>query len=161
MDQGGKPFDEARAWEPVHVEHEWYDGPVAGLADVHGKAHYFRRVNDYNRHAGTDDHYDVWPATPEAVQLELENWRRFAAWNERFEAGESTVETHPGQGGIDVRYDEIEHLLSPHRQSPPDPTKRLTATWRSLDGPRYPSAGPLYLVQWSSIDRTPIEPGSP
>jgi hypothetical protein len=137
-------------WEPVHVEIDWYDGLMAGLADVHGSVHYFNRLGD----DGTDDYY-VWPAASEAVDLELENWQRFAAWNERYEAGLVTTDSHPGHGGLDARYDEVEGLLTTYRTVPESPV-HLTATWKPLDGAgypvsrsRYPAKGPLYFVRWT------------
>ena len=68
----GKSLDEAADWEPVHVKHDRYDGPVFGLADVRGRAHYFRRINDHNQHDGTDDEYHVWPAAVDVVLFEVQ-----------------------------------------------------------------------------------------
>jgi hypothetical protein len=150
-----EPLDDAAGWETVHVEHDWYDGPVSGVADVNGHAHYFRRVNDDSQHEGTDEFY-VWPAAADAVLLELQNWLRFVAWNERYEAGQATVATHPGVGGVDERYDTVECLLTRHRALP-DSARRLSATWKALDGPRYHAAWPLYLVRWTSAAGTASE----
>ncbi|MEU5881487.1 hypothetical protein [Spirillospora sp. NPDC047279] len=38
----------------------------------------------------------------------------------RHVAGEAGVDSHPGHGGIDGRYDELTSLLTPHRRAPAD-----------------------------------------
>lgn len=132
-------------FERVYCESEWYDGPRAGLADIDGKPHYFEN-HDYD-HTGEADEYQVWPASEAAVTLERERWAIFARWNERHEAGEVGPETHPGHGGIDSRYDELELLLAPHRR-PPNDARRLTGELRFAAGTRYRAEGLDYWIRW-------------
>jgi hypothetical protein len=80
--------------------------------------------------------------------LEREHWEQFVRWNERYEAGAAGVDSHPGQGGINTRYDELTALLAQHRQPPAD-TRRLLAEWRFDDGDRYRLDGLDYWVKWS------------
>ncbi|MFI0487187.1 hypothetical protein [Actinomadura sp. 9N215] len=134
----------AIGYERVHVESDWYDGPRGGVADIAGAAHYFRAVHDY----GENDEFYVWPASPDALTMEREQWAIFVAWNDRYEARTTSVERHPGQGGIDARYDELEELLAPHRIVPAD-ARRMQAEWRGTDQPqRYHLDGPAYLGRW-------------
>ncbi|HZB31179.1 MAG TPA: hypothetical protein VE465_13530 [Streptosporangiaceae bacterium] len=135
-------------FERVHVEHEWYDGPRAGLADVGGVVHYFQAVPDSYRSEEFDDKFLVWPAGAGAFALEREQWAIFVAWNSRYEAGMASVDSHPGTGGVDPRYDELESLLAAHRVVPGD-AMPLVAEWRPVDRQeRYHVAGPDYLVKW-------------
>ncbi|WP_395292266.1 hypothetical protein ACF9IK_00610 [Kitasatospora hibisci] len=132
-------------FERVHAESEWHDGPRAGLADVHGMPHYFQGHN-YD-HADEADEYLVWPASEAAVVLEREQWAIFVRWNERYQAGTVGPESHPGQGGIDARYDELALLLKPHRQVPDD-VRRLVGELRFDAGARYRIDGLDYWFRW-------------
>lgn len=128
----------ADGFERVHVESEWYDGPRAGVADVGGEPHYFH---------GTDEEFEVWPASPDALAMEREQWAIFVRWNQRYEAGTAATDSHPGHGGIDARYDELEGLLGPHRQAPAG-ARRLTAEMRFDNGDRYRADGLDYWFRW-------------
>lgn len=135
-------------FEHVHVELDWYDGPRGGIANVQGAAHYFKAVNAYNKHGGSDDDYLVWPAEAEIVAWEREQWAIFVAWWDRSRAGSASVADHPHGGGVDARYDELEILLAPYRVVPDD-ARRLTAEWQSPHDHRgYDRDGPGYLVRW-------------
>jgi hypothetical protein len=131
----------------VYVELDWYDGPRDGLVDIDDVAHYFQCYDvDFSR---APDEYFVWPASEAPVALEREQWEIFARWNQRYEAGTAGVESHPGHGGIDARYDELTALLAPHRQKPAD-ARRLVAEWRFDGGDRYRVDGVDYWVRWTS-----------
>ncbi|GAB3147234.1 hypothetical protein GCM10027290_30210 [Micromonospora sonneratiae] len=135
-------------FEPVHVELDWYDGPQAGLADVDGVVHYFHTVHYAVGDSEPDDDYYVWPASDVAVAWEREQWAIFVDWNARYEAGTTEVESHPGHGGVDSRYDELTELLAPCRMIP-DGARRLTAEWQWLSGStRYHIEGVDYRVNW-------------
>lgn len=142
-------WDEAQliadGFERVYVELEWYSGPRAGLADVDGKPHYFQG-NDWHEAAEIDE-YSVWPASDAAVELEREQWTIFARWNERHEAEVVGLETHPGRGRVDPRYDELALLLAPYRQAPDD-ARRLVGQVRFDAGARYRVEGLDYWFRW-------------
>ncbi|MEU6237602.1 hypothetical protein [Kitasatospora sp. NPDC047058] len=135
----------ADGFERVYAESEWYDGPREGLADIDGQPHYFHGY-DYDR-ADEADEYSVWPASGAAAELEREQWAIFVRWNERYEAGLAEPESHPAEGGIDARYDELEQLLAPHRQVPAD-ARRLVGELRFDSGARYRADGLDYWFQW-------------
>ncbi len=137
-------------FEHVHIELDWYDGPRSGLADVDGIPHYFQAVHDYGRPDEPDGEYLVWPANSTALALEREQWAIFVDWNTRYETGTATVDSHPGHGGINARYDQLTALLAPHRAVPPR-ARRLAAEWRWQPNnrtTRYHLDGPDYLVRW-------------
>ncbi|WP_327159381.1 hypothetical protein OG988_18975 [Streptomyces zaomyceticus] len=135
----------ADGFERVYVELEWYSGPRAGLGDVDGRPHYFQG-DDWDD-ADEADEYRVWPASDAAVELEREQWAIFARWNECHEAGTVELETHPGQGGIDARYDELALLLAPYRQARDD-ARRLVGEVRFDAGARYRVEGLDYWFRW-------------
>ncbi|MEU4712901.1 hypothetical protein AB0F73_04450 [Micromonospora purpureochromogenes] len=137
-------------FEPVYVELDWYDGPRGGLADIGGVPHYFRALNDYARPGDPDDEHFVWPAGQTALAWECEQWAIFVEWNARYEAGTATPDSHPGHGGVNIRYDELTRLLQPHRMMPTY-ARRMKVEWRwdpSPTRPRYHTNGPGYRASW-------------
>ncbi|MEU4101761.1 hypothetical protein AB0F16_14370 [Streptomyces tanashiensis] len=56
--------------------------------------------------------------------------------------------SHPGSGGIDVRYDELDLLLAPYRQTP-DGARRLLGEVRFDAGDRYRPDGVDDWFRWS------------
>ncbi|MFI7316976.1 hypothetical protein [Streptomyces venezuelae] len=134
----------ADGFERVYTESEWYGEPWAGLADIDGKPHHFEI--DHSRQG---DEYRVWPASEAVAELEREQWAIYARWYERREAGEVGQESHPGHGGVDARYDELDLLLAPHRLAP-DGARRLRCELRFVAGVdvRYRVEGPDYWLRW-------------
>ncbi|MFD8008631.1 hypothetical protein [Streptomyces mirabilis] len=141
-------------FERVYVELEWYDGPREGIADVNGVPHYFQS-HDYD-HLDDADEYRVWPASEDALALEREQWSIFARWDERHKAGAVGPDSHPGHGGIDVRYDELTALLVQHRQAPGE-VRQLLAQWRFVSGARYRIDGVDYRVKWSPVGEAAVD----
>ncbi|MEU3616314.1 hypothetical protein ABZ725_28915 [Streptomyces sp. NPDC006872] len=112
---------------PVYVEPEWYDGPRGGLAGIDGVAHQFQ-CDDVDPSRAPDEYF-VWPACETLVELYRETGV-FA--HQRHEAGTADVESHPGNGGIDAWYDELEVLLAPQRQVPVDAQRSVARDERTL-----------------------------
>ncbi|MCX4816712.1 hypothetical protein OG601_47865 [Streptomyces sp. NBC_01239] len=133
----------ADGFERVYVESDWNGEPLAGLADIDGKPHHFE-IQRYD-----PSEYQVWPASEAVAELEREQWAIYARWYGRSQAGEVGHESHPGHGGIDARYDELELLLAPHRLVP-DGARRLVCELRFVAGVdvRYRVEGPDYWLRW-------------
>jgi hypothetical protein len=136
-------------FEQVYVELERYSGPLSGIADVGGVPHYFHAVDP----ARAEDQYYVWPIAPEVLGLERECWAIFVRWNEQYEQGEVGPESHPGVGGIDSRYDELEARLKPCREVPADARLLVGQTEFLIDDelPRYGVEGCDYAIRWQPI----------
>lgn len=137
--------------EHVFVENEWYDGPRAGIANVNGQPHRF--VSQWDEH---EDEYLrtflVWPVGAEELALEEEQWRIFINWNDQYEAGAASTNTHPGNSGTNSRWDELSRLLAPLRASPPEHAYKARADMVSLDRERrYDASGPSYQMSWSLL----------
>ena len=129
--------------EHVYIENEWYDGPVAGVADIGGQPHRFMLIHDKTSATG-DAIYQVWRIDAAELALEQEQWALFVQWHERYEAGLADTSSHPGHGGIDARWDELQTALADARQA--------TATLERLDdSPRYSISGPDYQMCWTLI----------
>jgi hypothetical protein len=134
-------------FERVYVELEWYDGLREGVADVDGAPHYLRYAHEYD--PITETVFKVWPVPAEAFAWEREQWAIYVAWNDRQRAGEVDVLAHPGLGGIDARYDELQSLLEPFRQCPED-AGILRAEFSFDAGERYRADGLDCWVRWES-----------
>ncbi|MGW4533082.1 hypothetical protein ACWEOI_19245 [Nocardia sp. NPDC004340] len=149
----GNEWDEAvliaDGFERVHVESARCDWPREGLADIDGQPHYFEGW----KFARVDDGYEfnVWPAIEEAVTWELERWEIFVRWDRRYVAGEIGVDTHPGHGGIDARYDELTELLTPYRQVPAN-ARKLMAEMRFEKADRYRIGGTDMWFRWHPVE---------
>lgn len=136
-------------FERVYVELDRYDGPRAGIADVHGVPHRFLSNFDESE-AEPSGTFIVFPIDSEMLALELEQWRIFVSWNRRYEASEENLSSHPGTGGVDARWDELETLLTESRQRIPSDARSAGAVFSLLDrGERYAEAGPDYRVCWT------------
>ncbi len=69
--------------ESVLTVHDYYDGPVLGLAQFEGAPHIYARLFDSAAEEWTDA-YQLQPIAPDDLTLVLEDWsiwcRFFAAW---------------------------------------------------------------------------------
>lgn len=95
-----------------HVYMVWdiYDGVRSGIADFNGKPHHFKSRFDDE----ADDYsevFDLKRVDEETLRLALEQWAIYRKWEADYHSGKVPLDTHPGHGGIDKRYDELELLL--------------------------------------------------
>jgi hypothetical protein len=137
--------------ERVYVENDWYDGPRAGIADINGMPHRFKSLSDEeeDEDLGT---YMVWPVDKNVLDLEIEQWRIFVEWNTLYESGKAETDSHPGHGGRNARWDEIEALLKRSRSDVPASAKRARAQFSRIDREvRYAPSGPDYALRWSIL----------
>lgn len=133
--------------ERVYVENEWYDGPRAGVADIGGMPHRFISPFIETR----DDEPDiflVWPVNQIELDLELEQWAIYVEWNTRREAGETGDDSHPGHGGINARWDEIQILLHSARTEVPPTARRALAQTTYIGRARRYGAELNYQLSW-------------
>ena len=135
----------------VYVENEWYNGPRAGVADINGVPHRFRSLFDE-----TEDEYFgtfmIWPVNKQVLDLEIEQWSIFVDWNTLYEAGQADTDSHPGNGGCNASWDEIESLHTQSRCDVPISAKRARAELVNIDrAARYAPSGPCYMMSWSLL----------
>lgn len=134
--------------EKVYVANDWYDGPRAGVADIKGLLHRFKSLFDEkdDEYLGT---FMIWPIDEESLNLEIEQWCIFVNWNFLYESGEADVESHPGNGGINRRWDEIEMLLKKSRSEIPADAQKAVAEIEDIKREnRYEFDGPKYMMCW-------------
>ena len=137
--------------ERVYVENDWYDGPRAGIADINGIPHRFKSL-DYEVEDEDLGTFMVWPVDKNVLDLEIEQWRIFVEWNTSYESGQADTDSHPGHGGRNARWDEIEALLKQSRAYVPESAKRARAQFSRIDREvRYAPSGPDYALRWSIL----------
>ena len=137
--------------EQVFVELEWYDGPRAGIANVNGVAHRFTSNFDENEDEYTGT-FNVWPINEPDFAREIEQWRIFVDWNKQYELGTTDTSTHPGVGGINARWDELDAMLENSRTSIPSSVRVAKAIISPLEEQsRYEYSGPDYMLMWQFL----------
>lgn len=103
-------YDANMKYERVHAVWDYCDGIRTGIADLDGAPHYF--VSQFDEAA---DDYSEWfrlyPVDTEFMERAMRNWAIWQAWERRFHRGEAKLETHPGNGGINLEYDELKFWL--------------------------------------------------
>jgi hypothetical protein len=96
------------AYETVYTITDWYDGARAGVADCGGKPHFYQCKHDY----GPDEEYVLSPLSDELFQLALEDWAIWLRWEDAFDAGQTSIETHPALPEDETGHAEISDLLT-------------------------------------------------
>lgn len=137
--------------ERVYVENEWYDGPRAGIADINGTPHRFKSLFDEqeDEYLGT---FMVWPIDRRVLDLEIEQWCIFVEWNVLYDVGQADTDSHPGHGGRNARWDEIEAFLKQSRSDVPAWARQARAQLNRIDREvRYAASGPDYRMSWSIL----------
>ena len=129
-----------------------YDGPRTGIAEYRGNPHYFFCGWD----PAADDYsniFDLSPIDEPTLKLALEQWTIWRSWESDYHAGRVAQDTHPGFGGINLRYDELDLLLKAAVAALPLPSIQAIPQFNpDLDDSDL-SAGVMrpLLVVWSNV----------
>ena len=144
-------------YERVHSVSDYYDGPRAGVADYGGSPHRYKSEWD----EAADDWGDTFELTPvdaETFLLEIERWHIWRAWERAFHSGRAALESHPGFGGMNARYDELGKLIDSRMVLLKSLDIRPTATFRAPPGQELPGYMMRELeVEWHSPPDTLLE----
>lgn len=97
-------------YEAVFTVSEYYDGPRGGLANFRGIPHIYECVFD-QQHDAYSDSFLLMPVGPEILAAAMTNWKIFLKWREAFDAGQTTLATHPALPEDKARYDETRKRL--------------------------------------------------
>jgi hypothetical protein len=81
-------------FERVYTVPDWYDGPVAGIADYRGSPHRFRRRWDAPGDECAPD-FELEPVSEPVLALETALWSQWVRWLDAFDAGHTDLSTHP------------------------------------------------------------------
>ena len=86
-----------------------YDGPRSGIATFQGEPHYF--WCDFENVQYGHEVFKLAPIAPDLLAIATENWAIYRAWELKFHSGLVESASHPGHGGIDQRYDELNERI--------------------------------------------------
>lgn len=81
-------------FERVYAVLDWYDGPIAGVADYKGSPHRFVRRWDTERDDWAE-HFELEPVSERVLVLERERWSLWLRWLDAFDDGRTDASTHP------------------------------------------------------------------
>lgn len=84
-----------------------YDGVRTGLAKYKGKPHYFSSIFEEE----FTEKFEISPVNEKFLELAVEQWKIYREWEFLYHSGKEVLEKHPGHGGINKLYDEIEVKL--------------------------------------------------
>ena len=96
--------------EKVYMVWDIYDGVRSGIADYVGEPHYFECVFD-DQEQEFSKTFELKSIDSDTLSNAQEQWLIYRAWEENYHQGLEPLETHPGHGGVDDRYDELERLI--------------------------------------------------
>lgn len=135
--------------DTVHAIWDFYDGPRTGVASFHGQPHYFSCQWD----DAADDYsntYSLSPIDADTFVLVLQQWAIWQEWEVAFHAGQVSSESHPGLGGRDLRYDQLQVLLQTRIDALPASSSLAQAQFYPAPADRLPiGVMRTLLVQWS------------
>lgn len=136
--------------DKVVVENGFWDGPRSGITIIKGMP--YRFVSDFGDAHGRTEIFSLYSISQEEMDLEQEQWSIFINWNNDYEAGKASTNTHPANGGISDRWDELEETLNESRNQSEPPAFKATAIFKDKkQEKRYDFSGPDYIVQWSFL----------
>jgi hypothetical protein len=96
-------------FERVHMIWDIYDGPRSGLTDYKGVPHYFNCI--LADEGGYSEEFELFPIDSNFLSLAKEQWKIYREWEAKYHTGNEVLETHPGNRGLNTRYDELQDEL--------------------------------------------------
>ncbi len=117
--------------EHVYMVWDLYDGVRSGIADYEGNPHYFESIYSEDSEEHTDE-FRLTPVDQKTLKLAQEQWSIYRDWEKRFHSGLEPSETHPGHGGVDARYDQLEARVQSSIEAGPV-TKTVSGRFRAKE----------------------------
>lgn len=129
---------------------DYYDGVRTGIADLNGSPHYFACEFDESADEYSNS-FKLYPVGRDFMQRATRNWRIYRTWERKFHNGEADVKTHPGHGGVDAEYDELQAWLDSQVTRLRALPSLYSAEFRAIPGQEGLAAGVLRELEvvWS------------
>lgn len=134
----------------VHLVLNYWDGPREGVADYCGTPHYFRAVFDENR----DEWSDVFILSPldlETFRLVMERHQIWQRWQQAFDSGAVTIDSHPALPEETNRSNELAEIIERKTAIDSNTTIRLKGSFEADDRTKLTSDR-KWRVCWRPID---------
>ena len=122
-----------KAYEPLLMVWDYYDGPRSGVAMFEGKPHYFE--SKFNEEI---DNYQLWFSlylvSNSFVETARRQWGIYREWEYKFHKGEESTDNHPGKRGVDQTYDELEDRIQAELRTLEKRPGKYLADFRTIAG---------------------------
>ena len=138
--------------EKVHFVIDYWDGPRVGVADHCGTPHYFRALFDEERDEWSDV-FTLWPLDPDIYQLLIERIEIWQRWQEAYESGATSLDSHPALPEDTNRSNELAEIIERKTDFDQNTAIRLKGSFEADDRTKLTSHR-KWLVRWSKY----IEP---
>jgi hypothetical protein len=135
------------SFERVYTMTEYYDGPRGGIASFRGEPHVYTSVDP---HGG--DLYELRAIDEDTLRLALEDWEIWLRWEDAFEAGHTTIETHPALPNERARHDAIQVVLDGRFAVSPGPIIRARGEFRPMPGHADAGRGRWMEAKWTVVE---------
>jgi hypothetical protein len=113
-------------YEIVHTISDWYDGAIAGIANLNGKPHYYEKYWQEGENFWSDTYF-LKPLDDETFALAMEDWKIWLRWEKAFKEGKTTQETHPALPKERQRHEELSQILAERLVVIPEKSMKATA----------------------------------
>ena len=96
-------------YETVYMVWDIYDRARSGIANYKSEPCYFNCRLDPE--GGYSEQFELAPISNELLELATKQWKIYRTWEMKYHTGKVKLETHPGNKGIDKKYDELDELI--------------------------------------------------
>jgi hypothetical protein len=97
--------------DQLYTIEDYYDGPREGFATFEGHPHHYKCVVDESAVDGPES-FRLTPIAPEVLPLVLEAWQIWLRWKGAFEAGRTTIDSHPAVPDDKPRQEYLQSVIS-------------------------------------------------
>jgi hypothetical protein len=134
----------------VYFVIDYWDGPREGVANYCGAPHYFRAVFDEQR----DEWADVFlliPLDQDTYRLLLESKEIWQRWQDAYETGATTLDSHPALPEDADRSKELDEIIEPKMNFDPMTAIRVKGSFEGADRTKSTS-NRKWRVCWLPLD---------
>jgi hypothetical protein len=146
----GEQEKQHKLLEEVQFVIHYWDGPREGVADYCGTPHYFRAIFDEKR----DEWSDIFILSPlehDTYHLLMESKQIWQRWQEAYETGATTLDSHPALPEDATRRKELDAIIEPKIAIDPTTAIRLRGSFEADDRAKL-SSNRKWGVYWLPID---------
>jgi hypothetical protein len=97
-------------FESVFAIYDFWDGPRTGIAEFMNAPHFFECVFDQDKDEWSNSFFLI-PLGPEAFVAGMDTWNIFLRWRAAFDAGKTSLDTHPALPEDRTKYEESSRIL--------------------------------------------------
>jgi hypothetical protein len=97
--------------DQIYTVEDYWDGPREGFATFEGRPHHYKSIFDESEDDWTQT-FRLTPIEPDILPLVLEAWGIWSRWKEAFDAGKTTLASHPALPEDKARADYLVSVIS-------------------------------------------------